>query len=53
MWARRRGGNELRAAVPLAIKATLAQLPPNHNDRVWAELSPADVRFLTDERDKG
>jgi hypothetical protein len=37
----------------LAIKATLAQLPPNHNDRVWAELSPADVRFLTDERDKG
>jgi hypothetical protein len=43
---------ELRAAVPLAIKATLAQLPPNHNDRVWAELSPADVRFLTDERDK-
>jgi hypothetical protein len=42
---------ELRATVPLAIRATLKQLPANHTDRVWAEMSPADVSFLVSERE--
>jgi hypothetical protein len=35
----------------LAVKAALAQLPANHQDRVWAEMSPADVRFLIEDRE--
>ena len=42
--------SELKAAVPLAGKAALAQLPPDHPDRVWAELSPADMSFLIEDR---
>jgi hypothetical protein len=37
---------ELRAAVTLAVNSALEQLPPNHKDRVWAEMSPADLSFL-------
>src|SRR5208283_1687664 len=42
----------LRATVPLAIDAALVQLPVNHPDRLWAEMSPADVSFLIEESEK-
>lgn len=41
---------ELKAAVPLAVGAALGNLPPDHPDRVWAEMSPADICFLSDDR---
>jgi tetratricopeptide (TPR) repeat protein len=46
-----RAVKELRAAVPLAVKAALTQLPGNHKDRLWAEMSPADVSFVIEERE--
>src|SRR5262249_29104332 len=39
---------ELRAIIPMAAHAALARLPTGHTDRVWAELSPADIMFLVE-----
>src|SRR4051794_395925 len=40
----------LRAIVRLAIQAALDRLPRGHKDRVWVEISRADLLFLTEER---
>jgi hypothetical protein len=39
---------ELRTLIPLAAAAALARLPRGHKDRVWAEMSPADISFLVE-----
>ena len=41
--------SELRALLPLAITAALQRLRPGNKDRVWAEMSPADLAFLVEE----
>ncbi|MFC7738254.1 tetratricopeptide repeat-containing protein [Roseomonas sp. GCM10028921] len=40
----------LRAMVPLAIEATIGRLPAGDEERVWAEVSRADMMFLAGER---
>ncbi len=40
----------LRPMVSQAIEAALARLPPGHPDRVWAEISAADLMFLVEDR---
>lgn len=42
----------LRSSVRLAINAALARLAQEGKDRVWAEISRADLLFLTEERDQ-
>jgi hypothetical protein len=42
----------LRPIVSQAIEAELARLPPGNKDRVWADISAADLLFLVDERPK-
>src|SRR5262249_49948304 len=40
----------LRAAASLAVQAALKRLRPDHPDRVWVEISNADLKFLTEDR---
>ena len=42
----------LRSSVRLAIDAAVARLAEEGKDRVWVELSRADLLFLTEERDQ-
>lgn len=42
----------LRHVVSASVDATLARLPANDPDRVWAEVSRVDVLFLSDEGDQ-
>ena len=41
--------SELRSLLPLAITGALQRLPTGHKDRIWAEMAPADLAFLTEE----
>jgi hypothetical protein len=43
---------QTRGAVGLAVEAALRHLPANHKDRVWAEMSPADLSFLFQESEE-
>lgn len=43
----------LRALVPLAVEAALKRMPDNDPERMWAEISAADLLFLTDGQRKG
>lgn len=40
---------ELQATVSLAVQAELSRLPPDHKDRLWPEISAADLLFLNGE----
>src|SRR5262249_42646740 len=40
----------LRAAASLAVQAALKRLRPDDADRVWVEISNADLKFLTEDR---
>ena len=42
----------LRTVVSVSIEAKLSQLDRNNPDRFWAEISEADVLFLTEERER-
>jgi hypothetical protein len=46
-----RAVTQLRATVSLAVSTVLDRLPPDHEDRVWAEASLADLKFLIDDRE--
>jgi hypothetical protein len=37
----------LRSIVPISIEAGLQRISPDDRERIWAEISAADVRFLT------
>ncbi len=39
--------NALRALVPLAVEAALKRMPDGDPERMWAEISAADLLFLT------
>ncbi len=43
----------LRALVPLAVEAALKRMPDGDPERIWAEISAADMLFLTDGQRKG
>ena len=40
----------LRLLVPASVDAGLLRIPDTHPDRIWAEISKADVLFLTEPR---
>ena len=42
----------LRALVPLAIEAALKRMPAGDPERIWAEISAADLLFLTSTRQR-
>jgi tetratricopeptide (TPR) repeat protein len=42
--------DELKGAVKLAVQSAQNELPAGSNDRVWADISRADLLFLTEER---
>lgn len=42
----------LRYVVSASVDATLARLPANDPERIWAEVSRADVLFLTEQNDQ-
>jgi hypothetical protein len=42
----------LQALVPLAVEAALQGIPDGDPDRMWAEISAADLLFLTSERQR-
>jgi Tetratricopeptide Repeats-Sensor len=42
----------LRHVVSASVDRALAQLPANHKDRIWPEVSKGDVLFLTDQNDQ-
>jgi len=43
--------DELKVAVKLAIQGAQARLTAGSNDRIWADISGADLLFLTEPRD--
>jgi hypothetical protein len=43
--------DELKVAVKLAIQGAQARLTAGSNDRIWADISAADLLFLTEPRD--
>jgi len=42
----------LRSGTTLAVQAALKRLRPDDADRIWVEISNADLKFLTEQRDK-
>src|SRR5208337_4262239 len=43
--------DQLKGAVKLAVQAAQKKLPAGSNDRVWADISNADLLFLTEARE--
>jgi hypothetical protein len=43
--------DELKGAVKLAIQAAQKKLPAGSNDRIWADISNADLLFVTEDKE--
>ncbi len=44
--------DELKGAVRLAVQQAQTNLPAGSNDRIWADMSNADLLFLTDNKEE-
>ena len=43
--------DQLKGAVKLAVQAAQKKLPAGSNDRIWADITNADLLFLTEEKE--